>query len=695
MATLSGDADLEVRGPRAGFDENALRDARARSGHRRREPGRRSRRADQGRDDALRIFGVDAFRAGAVTPALVGDAADPLDVLRPDTAVPEPAAAAWLDAPTGDTLTLQSGLRDVTLTVAGPVRSPIGAALRGHGHRRRAGAVRARRTPHAHRPARAARRRRRDGARAASWPRCPPGVGDRSAAGAHATRRRACRARTASTSTCWRWSRCSPAACWCSRRRRCRWSGGARNSRCCARWALRAGAWSRCWSSKARSSARRARCSACSPGMRSPWRRCACSAATSAPASSAASRRPSPSTRSPPLIFGALGIAVGDAGQLSRRRSRPRARRRRRRSRPATSRRRFVRCGARGPASRCWPRARWPRCCRRWRDLPLFGYLAIALLLFGTLLLMPRIGDAAARARARRRARFPRRSRSTSCAARPGQASVSLATIVASVSLMVSMAIMVASFRHSLDDWLDASCPPTCTCARAPPATARISAPTTSAVRGAARRAPRRVPARAKRRSSIRRSRASSLLARDLPADDPARALPLVGRRAARAARRSRRRYGSAKRSRISMATAPGARSRCRSPGAPSPFTVAGVWRDYARQQGAVVIERARYAALTGDTTANDAALVLDAGARVDDVRREIEARLGGDGRLDVRHAGRHPRAVAAHLRPHVRRDLCAEAAAVGIGLVGLVVRRSARWCSRGGASSACCGTSA
>ena len=36
----------------------------------------------------------------------------------------------------------------------------------------------------------------------------------------------------------------------------------------------------------------------------------------------------------------------------------------------------------------------------------------------------------------------------------PGQATVSLATIVASVSLMVSMAIMVASFRHSLDDWL-------------------------------------------------------------------------------------------------------------------------------------------------------------------------------------------------------------------------------------------------
>src|SRR5258708_22624431 len=55
----------------------------------------------------------------------------------------------------------------------------------------------------------------------------------------------------------------------------------------------------------------------------------------------------------------------------------------------------------------------------------------------------------------------------------------------------------------------------------------------------------------------------------------------------------------------------------------------AGVWSDYAGQQGAIVIERALYTALTGDTTANDAALWLDAGARVEDVRRELEARVG------------------------------------------------------------------
>jgi putative ABC transport system permease protein len=124
MATLSGNADLEVRGPRSGFDETLFAalaqdpdiavasavvevDARIKD-----------------RDDALTVYGVDAFRAGVVTPALLADAADPLDALRPDMVFLSPAAAAWLSVQTGDTLVLQSGLRDVPLKVAGLVRSP-------------------------------------------------------------------------------------------------------------------------------------------------------------------------------------------------------------------------------------------------------------------------------------------------------------------------------------------------------------------------------------------------------------------------------------------------------------------------------------------------------------------------------------------------------------------------------------------
>ncbi len=46
-------------------------------------------------------------------------------------------------------------------------------------------------------------------------------------------------------------------------------------------------------------------------------------------------------------------------------------------------------------------------------------------------------------------------------------------------------------------------------------------------------------------------------------------------------------------------------------------FVVSGIWRDYARQHGAIVIERSTYAALSGDRRANDAALWLKSGASV------------------------------------------------------------------------------
>jgi putative ABC transport system permease protein len=85
--------------------------------------------------------------------------------------------------------------------------------------------------------------------------------------------------------------------------------------------------------------------------------------------------------------------------------------------------------------------------------LPLFGYAAIALLLIGTLLLLPRLAAAVLAVVPAPRT-VPGALALDQLRGAPGQATISLATIVASVSLMVSMAIMVASFRQSLDDWL-------------------------------------------------------------------------------------------------------------------------------------------------------------------------------------------------------------------------------------------------
>src|SRR5438067_2326356 len=72
-----------------------------------------------GRDEALSIVGIDAFRAAPVEPGLVADPEDRLDLLRPDTLFLSPATAQWLAADPGATLAFQSGLHEVRLRVAG------------------------------------------------------------------------------------------------------------------------------------------------------------------------------------------------------------------------------------------------------------------------------------------------------------------------------------------------------------------------------------------------------------------------------------------------------------------------------------------------------------------------------------------------------------------------------------------------
>jgi putative ABC transport system permease protein len=56
------------------------------------------------------------------------------------------------------------------------------------------------------------------------------------------------------------------------------------------------------------------------------------------------------------------------------------------------------------------------------------------------------------------------------------------------------------------------------------------------------------------------------------------------------------------------------------------PFVVAGVWRDYVRQTGAVAIDQADYLRLTGDRRVNDVQLWLAPGASADGVQQAVRA---------------------------------------------------------------------
>ena len=125
---LSGDADLQVRGPRRGFDEALYPELARLPEVALASPVVEVDAMLADRDEALQIIGEDPFRAAAMGPASRLDAGDPLDALRPDTVFLSPAAAAWLGVGAGDRLRFQVGLGEVSLRVGGLV--PAGAQQR-------------------------------------------------------------------------------------------------------------------------------------------------------------------------------------------------------------------------------------------------------------------------------------------------------------------------------------------------------------------------------------------------------------------------------------------------------------------------------------------------------------------------------------------------------------------------------------
>src|SRR6202048_936870 len=85
--------------------------------------------------------------------------------------------------------------------------------------------------------------------------------------------------------------------------------------------------------------------------------------------------------------------------------------------------------------------------------LPVFGYAAIAALLFGAVLLVPTL-TVKALSLAPRTRRIVVDTAVAQLRENVGLSTLSLASIIVSFSLMVAMAIMVYSFRESFDHWL-------------------------------------------------------------------------------------------------------------------------------------------------------------------------------------------------------------------------------------------------
>ncbi len=299
--------------------------------------------------------------------------------------------------------------------------------------------------------------------------------------------------------------------------------------------------------------------------------------------------------------------------------------------------------------------------------VPVAGYAAIACLLAAGVLALPGATGIAARVLALRASPVWRLARARLGGA-PGQTVVAGAAVVASVALASSMAIMVSSFRLSLDDWLS----------RMLPADLYLQASSSGASGYLDADVPARVAAlpgvaavEPIRAEQLRLSDARppvTLLARAIrQAGD----LPLVEGRIDGMAGQDLPPAWISEAVADLFALRSGDELELPLQGRAYRFRVAGIWRDYARQHGAVALDLAQYRALTGDLRTNDLAISLRAGADPAAVTRALHQALG-ERTIRVAGAGE---IRALSLRIFDRSFLVTylmEAVAVAIGLFGI-----------------------
>ena len=331
-------------------------------------------------------------------------------------------------------------------------------------------------------------------------------------------------------------------------------------------------------------------------------------------------------------------------------------------------------------------------------DIPLAAYLSIALLLVGGITGLPaligwllqRLRPYAARhllpLLALERARRQRNS-----------AAMTISGVVAALSLAVALTVMVTSFRGSVMQWLDQVLPADLYVRSASTLSAADSQYFTPALVQAAAQLPGvlRVEAQRQKPLLLATNRpAVALIARTL--GDPARTLPLQGdalpvpsgqigiyvSEAMLDLHGAQVGHGFAPLAQAFKALNP------EKEGASATFFVAGVWRDYARQSGAIAIDRRDYEALSGDTHSNDLALWLapgvDPSAVQSALRDYAEQDQPGSGAL--LEFGSASQIRATSLRIFDRSFAVTywlQAVAIGIGLFGIAASFSAQVLAR------------
>ena len=315
--------------------------------------------------------------------------------------------------------------------------------------------------------------------------------------------------------------------------------------------------------------------------------------------------------------------------------------------------------------------------------LPLLGYAAMALILAGGIAVMPALARALLAPLQRLSALPP----ALDLAVRrlwgaPEQAAVALCGIVASTSLMVAMAVMVTSFRGSVDAWLVAVLPSDVylhvegaeAAGIDPAAQARLAATAGVARIGFVRQMPLRLAAD---------KPAVMLSAQPIDTAHPRANLPLIGRSIA--VPHGETPVWVSEPMGWLYGLKPGDHMQLPLGGAAHPVFVAGVWRDYARQFGAIAIADTDFARLTGDATKTEAAITLAPGADAAVTIAALRQRLPpGLAPQTMFAEPRQMRAMAlAIFDKSFAVTYALEAIAIVIGLIGVATSFSAQTLAR------------
>ncbi|MEY4139668.1 MAG: hypothetical protein RLZZ371_1850, partial [Pseudomonadota bacterium] len=330
--------------------------------------------------------------------------------------------------------------------------------------------------------------------------------------------------------------------------------------------------------------------------------------------------------------------------------------------------------------------------------IPVAAYLSVGLLLVGGItalpaligLLLDRIAPMVARQTlpllAVARARHQRET-----------AAVAVSGVVASLSLAVALTVMVASFRDSVTLWLDQVLPADLYVRSTPSLSASDTVyfspdyvQAAAALQGVRQLQAQRVVPLLLQPSLP----AVALIAREL--SDPAKVLPLVGEPLPVPAGQIGIYVSEAV---VDLHGAvPGQpfaplnktfKSLAQAGQSPvASFFVAGVWRDYARQSGAIAIDRSTFERLTGDRRANDLALWLTDPAQAPGLQQELRALAEhmGEGTGELMEFGTPAQIRATSLRIFDRSFAVTywlQAVAIAIGLFGVAASFSAQVLAR------------